>query len=436
MAGWKRVLFFTPGLLLILKNLLGPTTSLALSVIPSMSGLGWTYTNSLTSFWLWAFLGYVLIYFSYAFYLLHLWARNVHHRMKKRLAYTFILLDTLTIAIGVITDVILPLTVPVLPSLASIATAFFGLGYFGIIYRYDLFNIDLIISPDTILQTSNNPIFVIDEKTEILKCNDAAGCLLGYDAPLLLGYHLSRFFENPIDLKALSLKPKDSDVEAVILCPDQGVKNIYLSVAVAKDRHHDFLCYIISCKDVTRQKQAQAALAIQQTRYKKLAREYQRLAYYDPLTGLYNRRRFFDKLKGFESAYATTQFDFAVLFMDLDNFKAANDHYGHQFGDTLLTVGASKLQAHTRETDCLARIGGDEFCLLLPFRNTAALDHRISDIRAEFDKSFPMDGKAYVLGISIGYAIYSQAKDIPHLMQLADEAMYRDKARKLHHQSE
>ena len=117
--------------------------------------------------------------------------------MKKRLAYTFILLDTLTIAIGVITDVILPLTVPVLPSLASIATAFFGLGYFGIIYRYDLFNIDLIISPDTILQTSNNPIFVIDEKTEILKCNDAAGCLLGYDAPLLLGYHLSRFLRTP-----------------------------------------------------------------------------------------------------------------------------------------------------------------------------------------------------------------------------------------------
>ncbi|MEG1684052.1 MAG: PAS domain S-box protein, partial [Oscillospiraceae bacterium] len=317
-AWWQRGLFFAPTVVLIARNLFGATTSLAQAVIPSTNGWGWTYRNSVTSVWLWSYLLYVALYFGVGFYLLFRWYQAVEHKLKKDMAIRFIGLDLLTILTGVVTDVILPLTTPVLPAMASLATALFGIGYFTTIYRYDVFNINLVISSDDILQTSSNSVFVMDEKREILKCNPAAGSLLGYPKGELIGVSFADLMEEPSDWSALAAGESLADVAAQMRCQDGSVKDVLLSATVAKDRYHSFLCIIVSCQDVSRQKKMQDELALEREKYKQLADDYQQLAYFDPLTGLPNRRHFFSRLGEFEAKYREEQADFAVIFLDLD----------------------------------------------------------------------------------------------------------------------
>ncbi|MEG1989345.1 MAG: sensor domain-containing diguanylate cyclase, partial [Oscillibacter sp.] len=387
----------------------------------------WTYQNSVTSFWLWAYLCYVAVYFGFAFYLLYQWSKSVKHKMKREMALWFIALDAITILCGVVTDVILPLTTPVLPALASVATAVFGIGYFLIIYRHDLFNINLVLSSDDILQISNNSIFVMDETQELLRCNPAVGKLLGYPPNELMGANFADLAAEPIDFKPLFSGGDLMDVEARLQCRDGSVKDVLLSASVAKDKRNSFLCIIISCQDVSKQKKIQEELALEREKYKHLAADYQQLAYFDPLTGLPNRRHFFDTLSAFEARYQTNQQDFAVIFLDLDNFKQANDLYGHKGGDELLIAAANKLRACVDSGEFVARLGGDEFMLILPCAETDAITRKLRRIETEFHRSISFHGHLYEIGVSAGYGVFSEIGDASKLMQIADEAMYGNK---------
>ncbi|MEG2192411.1 MAG: diguanylate cyclase [Oscillospiraceae bacterium] len=427
MAWWKKALFFLPTAILIGKNLFGKTTSLAQNIIQSTSGWGWTYENSITSFWLWAYLIYVLVYFCLAFYALYLWAKNVKHRMKRDMAVAFVILDTVTILLGVVTDVILPLTNPVLPALASVATAFFGVGYFTAIYKYDLFNINLVISSDDILQISNNSIFVTDENLEILRCSRAVAGLLGYGKNELIGENFHRLLKEKIDFEALYSGGELIDTEAKLQCKGAGVKYVLLSATAARDKHGDFLCFIISCQDVSGKKLIQEEMKIQREKYKRLANDYQQLAHYDTLTNLPNRRYFSNKLSEFEELYRSQGRDFAIIFLDLDNFKHANDIYGHGGGDELLIAAAGKLQSCALTEEFVARLGGDEFMLIMPYQDTLEVLRKMQAIKDEFERPIPFDSKGYTIGISAGYALFSQIGDITKLMEKADEAMYDSK---------
>ncbi|MEG1684263.1 MAG: diguanylate cyclase, partial [Oscillospiraceae bacterium] len=383
--------------------------------------------NTLTSVWLWVYLLYVTVYFGISYYLLYRWAKSAKHKLKRKMAVLFILLDTVTILCGVVTDVILPLTQPLIPAMASIVTALFGIGYFTLIYKHDLFNINLVISSDAILQISNNSNFVMDENKELLKYSPAAERLLGYQKGELMGADFMALAAKALDFNPLYAGNPLVDVDARLRCKDGTVKDVLLSASVARDQRNSFLCIIVSCQDVSKQKRTQAELELERENYKKLAADYQRLAYFDPLTGLPNRRYLFDMLNVFEQRYCTEQKDFAVLFLDLDNFKHANDLYGHKGGDELLVAAAKKLQSCIRPGEFVARLGGDEFMVIMPYHDSASLVQKVRHIRDEFHETIPFHGEPYEIGISSGYGVFSQIGDTTRLMQAADEAMYGNK---------
>ncbi|MEG2377349.1 MAG: diguanylate cyclase [Clostridia bacterium] len=426
-AWWKKLLFFLPAIVLMVKNLLGETTSLAENLIQSINGWGWTYVNSLDSFWLWAFLIYVMLYFGVALHFLYKWSKASNHKMKKEMAIGLIVIDIITISFGVITDVILPLTYPIVPALASVGTAFFGLGYFLIIYRHDVFNINLLISSDDILQISNNSIFVMDENREILKCNNAVESLLGYNKNELIGVDFMSLAVEKMAFNQLYFDGNLINDEAKLRCKNGAVKDVLVSASIAKDKHHSFLCVIISCQDVSKQKKIQGELEIEREKYKKLADDYQKLADYDPLTNLPNRRRFFDVLKDFEKCYREEKMDFAVIFMDLDNFKHTNDIYGHEGGDEFLKATANKLKSCTENDEFVARIGGDEFLIIMPYTGAECVENKLQRISAEFHRKIMFDGNLCEISISAGYDVFSRSEDTTQLMQKADEGMYLNK---------
>lgn len=151
-------------------------------------------------------------------------------------------------------------------------------------------------------------------------------------------------------------------------------------------------------------------------------------AYHDVLTGLSNRRFFVESLENRVERCRRYGDNCAVLFLDVDKLKAINDEHGHAAGDALLVRLAELLKIHTRMTDVVARIGGDEFGLLLDHLNgdqvVDKIDFLLEQFRAE---NLVHDGKALPLGASIGYCFVGPQDTADALMSRADAAMYRAK---------
>lgn len=153
----------------------------------------------------------------------------------------------------------------------------------------------------------------------------------------------------------------------------------------------------------------------------------ERIAHHDPLTGLPNRRLLADRLKLALAQSRRHGTHLALLFMDLDGFKQINDSMGHEAGDEALRMVTARLQAIVRETDTLARIGGDEFVLLM-----CNLDeHAAEAVRTVADKCIlamqeplHIDARSYKVGISIGLSLAGTDSTADSLMQEADQAMY------------
>ena len=120
------------------------------------------------------------------------------------------------------------------------------------------------------------------------------------------------------------------------------------------------------------------------------------------------------------------QHKFALLYLDLDNFKQVNDNFGHHMGDELLQHTAQRTQACLRQTDTVARFGGDEFVILLPDTDSDAVVLQLAEIiRDALSKPFYLSGQQLTVLPSIGVALYPQhGATAKTLIACADNAMY------------
>ena len=153
-----------------------------------------------------------------------------------------------------------------------------------------------------------------------------------------------------------------------------------------------------------------------------------RMAYYDVLTDLPNRSLLRDRLQSAIKIAKRNRMKVAVLFIDLDYFKAINDTMGHEVGDMLLTQVAKRMRAVIRESDTLARFGGDEFvavAIVKDSREAILLAERILKV---FDTPFEVQGREIYITASVGIALYpDNGQDPSTLIKNADIAMYRAK---------
>lgn len=158
--------------------------------------------------------------------------------------------------------------------------------------------------------------------------------------------------------------------------------------------------------------------------------ELEHLARHDALTGLPNRALFDDRMAVALAAARRDDGRLALLFVDVDHFKPINDRLGHVVGDRVLEGVAARIRQCIRESDTAARVGGDEFVVLLPGIASTADAARVADkIRAAIDRPFVIDGHALAVSVSMGLAHYPQdGTDATTLARHADRAMYRDKA--------
>tara|TARA_R110002094_G_scaffold220527_1_gene193354 strand:- start:291 stop:1511 length:1221 start_codon:yes stop_codon:yes gene_type:complete len=189
-----------------------------------------------------------------------------------------------------------------------------------------------------------------------------------------------------------------------------------VSLSPITDPSNKITHYVGVCEDITEQHQSHLKM--------------EQLALYDSLTGLENRRFFCDR---FEQAILHVRRESnqaAVMFLDLDRFKRINDTLGHDAGDALLVIVAQRLKSCVRSTDTVARIGGDEFTVLLPQTDGVKAAVRVAEkIISVFNE--PVDvgnGQCIVATTSIGIAMAPEdGVDAEELIKRADLAMYKAK---------
>lgn len=173
------------------------------------------------------------------------------------------------------------------------------------------------------------------------------------------------------------------------------------------------------------------AFVVDITERKKLEKEIRHMAYHDALTGLPNRRLFLELVR-FELAEAQrNRKKTGLLFLDLDRFKEVNDTLGHEAGDELLKIVAARLKSALRKADAVARIGGDEFSILLAgITCSEDITEIVRKILAAFREDCVIAGQKFHVTISMGISVYPDDSDaINTLFRYADVALYRAKNR-------
>lgn len=163
---------------------------------------------------------------------------------------------------------------------------------------------------------------------------------------------------------------------------------------------------------------------------KRMEESLNHLAHHDSLTGLANRKQFYDSLKNAIALTRRQGGQLALLLLDLNDFKPINDTLGHHVGDLVLQGVAQRLRECVRETDCVARIGGDEFTMILTGihdeEDAVAATRKIIEY---MERPFLGDGRSLYVNASIGISIYpTDADNLESLVRNADVAMYQAKA--------
>ncbi len=261
---------------------------------------------------------------------------------------------------------------------------------------------------------------VADLDGRFLEVNQALCAITGYTAQELAGTTFASI-THPDDLaadfeavRALIAGTLTSSVaEKRYLRPDGSLVWVLRSVTVVRDADGAPLHFLDQVQDVTERR--------------RFEHELRHLADHDPLTGLFNRRRFEQELERHVSEVARYGPRGALLVLDLDHFKYVNDALGHHAGDELILSVAAVLQDRLRETDTLARLGGDEFAVLLPHADAQAAEHVAAElVRAVREEAAVAAGdRSRRATTSIGIAPFARG-DLSgeELLIEADLAMY------------
>ncbi len=265
---------------------------------------------------------------------------------------------------------------------------------------------------------SGEAIMITDAQNRIVSVNRAFSEITGFSAdevlgenPRLLasGRHDGEFFANLWQVLAATGRWQG---EIWDRRKNGEVYPKWLGISAVRDAHGCLTHYLAVFSDITQRKAAEERISF--------------LAYHDPLTGLPNRVLLRDR---FEQAMAFAQRSgaaVALLFLDLDRFKAVNDTLGHTAGDALLQAVAVRLQECVRQTDTISRQGGDEFAIVLT-------DLRGSEVAAEVARKIldrlaepiSIGGHVLTTSFSIGISLYpSDGQDFDTLLKEADTAMY------------
>ncbi|MDQ7729590.1 sensor domain-containing diguanylate cyclase [Halomonas sp. SpR8] len=261
-------------------------------------------------------------------------------------------------------------------------------------------------------------VFVVDVDDQILFVSDACESLLGYVSCELIGTQITQYM-HPDDLAAT----RDSIVRVMDGKPHVDFRNRYI-------RKDGGIVHILWSARWYEDEGVRIGVARNVTALMQAEEELRYLAHHDPLTKLPNRALFYNRLISGLSVAHRYQSNLALLFLDINDFKDINDVHGHAAGDRVLCTVARRLEGCVREADTVARMGGDEFTVLLTdIKSANAVAEKVAQIMMVISAPLgPEFGDVHMPSCSIGVACYpADGKDADSLLSHADSHMYQIK---------
>ena len=272
-----------------------------------------------------------------------------------------------------------------------------------------------------VFDNSRDAILVLDHDYQVLAVNRAYTAMTGFPADTIVGASLPslRLGVKDKGFYERILRHMDShdhwEGELWSVRSDGATFPIRASLSTIRDAQGAITSYMALLSDITDRK--------------RMEEEARHLAHHDPLTGLPNRALFMDRLAQALAANRRQRDEFALMFLDLDHFKAINDTHGHEAGDAVLQEVAARLTRCVRGVDTVSRLGGDEFVVLLT--DIGGVDqaaHVAATVMQSVARPVASGGREISLSVSIGIAICpSDGQDAKTLLRHADVAMYHAK---------
>ncbi|WP_101843710.1 diguanylate cyclase domain-containing protein [Halobacillus sp. Marseille-P3879] len=243
--------------------------------------------------------------------------------------------------------------------------------------------------------------------------------VLGYHPKELNGIHYSEFVDerdyNTIERNSISQLQFSKELRYEVRLKNKNNKPLWVETRLTpvKDNQGHYRKVVASSRDITKRKLAEEQL--------------KRMAYTDSLTGLTNRRVFEDSLTQAAENKLTSKF--ALLFLDGDQFKTINDEYGHNVGDELLIIIGRRLKRAVRDGDIVARMGGDEYAVLLKnISSSLDIEEVAKRIISNLHRPFLIQGRTFSFTCSIGISVFPEdAVKITQIKKKADLALYEAK---------
>ncbi len=272
----------------------------------------------------------------------------------------------------------------------------------------------------SLIEASLDPLVTISVEGKITDVNVATEKITGLTREALIGSDFAGYFTDPQKAREgyqkAFLDGSVTDYSLAIQHISGSTTDVIYNANVYRNADGEIKGLFAAARDITERKKAEE--------------EIKQLAYFDPLTGLPNRRKLLDRMNDTIKLSHRENKVFAVFMMDLDKFKAVNDNLGHAAGDELLKQVAIRIMNRLRESDMVARLGGDEFVMIL--ENCATTDdvakianNIIADLTKPFDL---MQGETVFIGASIGISFYPKHGVTPEkLIDNADAALYQAK---------
>lgn len=283
------------------------------------------------------------------------------------------------------------------------------------IRRYGLFSISPEVAADQIVAGMTDSLILLDQTGRVLLTNTATQAMLGYQAQELAKKPAAAIFADGVFAanqvaRATSFGRPIKNEETTYRSKKGDPVDVLVSSSPVKDARGGTAGTVLIARDITRRKKTEAMI--------------KHMAYHDTLTGLPNRALIRNRLDLALADAARQQARVAFLYLDLDQFKNINDEFGHEFGDKVLNRLGERLKNAVREMDTVARVGGDEFNILLTDikrkRDAAAIARKVIDAVV---KPLLLGGRHIVVSASIGLSFFPKdgrtAQDIITAADLA-----------------
>ena len=272
-----------------------------------------------------------------------------------------------------------------------------------------------------VFEVSAQGILITDSNSQILEVNQAFCEMSGWTRDELLGqspalfssgHHDERFYRN---MWRSILGKGEWSGEVWDRRKDGSLKANWMHISAIKDAAGNVINYVAMCSDITEIKETEEQL--------------QKLAYFDPLTGLANRTLFQEQIQDEIRRLRFPDHTLALMYLDLDRFKYVNDSLGHIAGDELLVEVAVRLRKLVRSTDIVARHGGDEFIVALVQPGShEKVEQVAASLIKELSKPYQHAGQDIYVGVSIGICLLPEHADsFNEGMRNADSALYQAK---------